>query len=843
MYQSGKIRAAEGAAFLPGFKYVVGASALFIAGCSAFFSVCGLGLLFVGSATAVIIMASSLEVGKLVAASFLYRYWHYLNRLLRIYLMVAVLVLIGITSLGNYGYLARAYERTHTRIALLEEQIASVEKEIADIQRQIDASHGQLGRTTDAGREDIAKLQQRITEANISLEQSLTRYQERHKTAQERSDRDIQVPNQQFAEKAEVLKKAIASEETAITDLNERLAVLDRAVDAYTKQGGADLLTLKPDSVKKGQALREQQRPEREAIDEQIVGHRARQEQLRADQTKMAEATGKELAAVRDQFVKETAQLDAEEQELRESRDAAVAQAEQQLAALQSQGKAMVAGGDNQIEGLYQRIRARNDEIRGLRGQISITDIGSYRFVARAFDARADSLVKWLMLILVLVFDPLAVSLAVGFNIAISDDRRHQGASSPKGFPVSDFEETSLPAVVQERHNRWLFVGTTVLLLIFGIGAIIVAVNWTLKKWHHQELMSHAAYIPADSFAVVSLHPADLQRSVQGQNLLAAFSSVAGTNFMESLTQLSDGGIDSRADVYAFAKFPSRRAEERGNGRPVMLCGLVARVTDAKTVEAALSRIAERFLRVDSGTAPSSTHNRTIIRYGQGRYMDPEGGFFTFGLTEHVAVVMLEFEGDPKAPNVENEIRLSLEPRESDQGVTTAVRGQLSERALTRNGALVLWFAADRFFNSLSKNPAAQTRYQQIRRYLDFDLVLKVQPVNDDQLNITADYIYQTDRFKDRQQPTAAQQLAGLGSDAQAGMAGRLMDVCADTLDYDSFIERLRIMFAATKQKGVQDVIVEKTFTSEREAQFVLTAQCDPQAGPPLVAALNALWQ
>jgi hypothetical protein len=46
------------------FKYLVGASALLIAGCSAFFSVWGLGLLFVGSATAVMIMAASLEVGK-----------------------------------------------------------------------------------------------------------------------------------------------------------------------------------------------------------------------------------------------------------------------------------------------------------------------------------------------------------------------------------------------------------------------------------------------------------------------------------------------------------------------------------------------------------------------------------------------------------------------------------------------------------------------------------------------------------------------------------------------------------------------------------------------------------
>ena len=58
------------------FTFLVGISALFIAGSAAFFSVFGLSKLFAGEATAVIIMAGSLELGKLVAASFLYRYWN-----------------------------------------------------------------------------------------------------------------------------------------------------------------------------------------------------------------------------------------------------------------------------------------------------------------------------------------------------------------------------------------------------------------------------------------------------------------------------------------------------------------------------------------------------------------------------------------------------------------------------------------------------------------------------------------------------------------------------------------------------------------------------------------------
>ena len=67
------------------FSTLVGLSALLIAGSAAFFSVFGLSKLFAGASFAVVIMASSLEFGKLVAASFLYRYWDKINFLQKFY--------------------------------------------------------------------------------------------------------------------------------------------------------------------------------------------------------------------------------------------------------------------------------------------------------------------------------------------------------------------------------------------------------------------------------------------------------------------------------------------------------------------------------------------------------------------------------------------------------------------------------------------------------------------------------------------------------------------------------------------------------------------------------------
>jgi hypothetical protein len=88
----------------------VGFSALSIAGSAAFFSVYGLSKLFAGAQLAVIIMAGSLEFGKLVAASFLYRYWDRINLAHKIYMTIATVVLVLITSAGIFGFLSNAYQ-------------------------------------------------------------------------------------------------------------------------------------------------------------------------------------------------------------------------------------------------------------------------------------------------------------------------------------------------------------------------------------------------------------------------------------------------------------------------------------------------------------------------------------------------------------------------------------------------------------------------------------------------------------------------------------------------------------------------------------------------------------
>ena len=105
------------------FPTIVALSALSVSASAAFYSVSGLSKLFAGATFEVIIMASSLEVAKLVIASLLYQYWYKLNKLLKLYLTLATIILVLITSAGIYGFLSAAYQETATKSGIVDKQV------------------------------------------------------------------------------------------------------------------------------------------------------------------------------------------------------------------------------------------------------------------------------------------------------------------------------------------------------------------------------------------------------------------------------------------------------------------------------------------------------------------------------------------------------------------------------------------------------------------------------------------------------------------------------------------------------------------------------------------------
>lgn len=171
------------------FILILALSAFVIAGVAAYFSVQGIATLYAGAFISVLVMAGALEVGKLVATSFLYRYWHKTNLLLKTYMLIAIITLMGITSMGIFGFLTSAYQtslieysQAETQQEFLVSQKAILEKELETLSTRIDTLNqsrmSQEQRLPSMSRiaakpvyEDIARAGEEITQTRSRMNQ------------------------------------------------------------------------------------------------------------------------------------------------------------------------------------------------------------------------------------------------------------------------------------------------------------------------------------------------------------------------------------------------------------------------------------------------------------------------------------------------------------------------------------------------------------------------------------------------------------------------------------------------------------------------------------------------
>ena len=118
-------------------KILVGLSALIIAGCAAYFSVTGLGVLFAGASLSVMIMASALELAKLVAATYLKQKWDEIGGFNKWYITISVGVLMLITSAGIFGYLSNAFQQQNIELMQIEREISVFDTKIKQNESEI----------------------------------------------------------------------------------------------------------------------------------------------------------------------------------------------------------------------------------------------------------------------------------------------------------------------------------------------------------------------------------------------------------------------------------------------------------------------------------------------------------------------------------------------------------------------------------------------------------------------------------------------------------------------------------------------------------------------------------
>jgi cell division protein FtsL len=165
-------------------KYLVGFSALIIAGCAAFFSVTGLGVLFSGASTAVMVMAGALEFAKLVAATYLKQMWDEIKGFNKWYLVSAVALLMLITSAGIFGYLSNAFQAQSLKLQQVDREImvhsTKIDQnttQITQLSTQISEFNKNQGKILDGGKvnsrlirsidnrdKEIAKINKKISD-------------------------------------------------------------------------------------------------------------------------------------------------------------------------------------------------------------------------------------------------------------------------------------------------------------------------------------------------------------------------------------------------------------------------------------------------------------------------------------------------------------------------------------------------------------------------------------------------------------------------------------------------------------------------------------------------------
>lgn len=140
------------------FPILIFVAALSLATVAAYYSVFGISKLFSSQATAVIIMAGILEASKLITASYLERFWKTIHWLRKTYLITALVALMGITSLGIYGFLVSAYQETAYKMQAVDKQVEVQVKKRDRYKQQV---------------VDISKEQQDINAQIIELSESL----------------------------------------------------------------------------------------------------------------------------------------------------------------------------------------------------------------------------------------------------------------------------------------------------------------------------------------------------------------------------------------------------------------------------------------------------------------------------------------------------------------------------------------------------------------------------------------------------------------------------------------------------------------------------------------------
>jgi len=363
--------------------YLILASALSISGVAIYFSIAGLTTIFPGAFWPIVIMGTSLEVGKLVCASWLHHNWREAPRMLKFYLTTAVVVLIFITSMGIFGFLSKSH---------IEQQrdVNQATSSIAQLTNKINNEKNYITR-----QEDLIKKSEKAGESTL-----------------ERTDFNIELEQKKIKDLEESLAKSISYDQEELTRISDRLASLDGEMITLQESSGG----LFSNKKAKIQALEDAQKEERS--------------QLSVQKSKAEESITKNRAET-------SSQISAIRQRLVDFQDKSTAT---------PTVDPKMAEYEQNIRDAYERIDGWETERFTVEASIAEmeVEVGPIKYIAALVEdmgiasvALAEA-VRIVILILVFVFDPLAVVmlLAANMNFRNSKQVSYEKLSSRINSPV-----------------------------------------------------------------------------------------------------------------------------------------------------------------------------------------------------------------------------------------------------------------------------------------------------------------------------------------------------------------------------------------------------------------------
>lgn len=405
--------------------FLVLLSAIAISACGAYFSIIGLKLLFVGGGISIIVMGAALEIGKIITATFLKQKWNEIGFLLKTYLIIATIFLMGITSIGIYGYLSAGYTATSIVVQGYEQQIASNTNKVGDLEKEIsNIKQAKYNETEIASIEDNRK---KVIDQRTALigqrHQQIDTIRKSSNTNQDASI-DIAAAKQALEISKSSTDADISRELEQIKLYNDRLVILDKEIQKWMDEGSGGLF--KKNGLDKARLVKEGQAKERNDIDVQIKASQERITKLREQYNSQVKAYNDRVSEIESRsksqrtdietniknLEKDISDIEASISSYNKEMDDKISALNNKKGDLVDQGKKKIAEHQDEI----QKLRNQNTEIQE---KIVHTDVGTFKFIANSLGIPLDKAVNYFIWSIMAVFDPLAVCLILAFNVLI----------------------------------------------------------------------------------------------------------------------------------------------------------------------------------------------------------------------------------------------------------------------------------------------------------------------------------------------------------------------------------------------------------------------------------------